>query len=336
MLFQLGQVRGGIGAEEEARVSGGRGLDQREAVALALGHRQAVVMRLDAADEDGIAVDDQVMGGDRSGDVAAAAADVFDPLLGGDMLHHHAQAGGSAADRVKHRVDKHCLAVEDIDVRARDLAMNAERQPDLGHFFQHAPHLVEIAHAGIRVGGRPGRVELDRAHQPGFGGGGHVVRVGGFGEIKRHQRGEIHALRQRRHDPGAIGGGAGAGDHRRHQVRHHDGTGEMACGFGQDGFEHRAIAQMQVPVVGAADCQGLGHGAGITQAPSWGQWDSGQIPCYDRPGTHLEGAELRRNLAMVPMIAPARLAGGPVRDLLASVAELESAPGAMQGETGCS
>jgi hypothetical protein len=49
-------MRGGIGAEEEAAIARGRSSPQRQAMALALGDRQAVVVRLDAADEDGVAL----------------------------------------------------------------------------------------------------------------------------------------------------------------------------------------------------------------------------------------------------------------------------------------
>jgi hypothetical protein len=34
----------------------------------------------------------------------------------------------------------------------------------------------------------------------------------------------------------------------------------MPGGFGQNGPQHRAVAQMQVPVIGAAEREGLGHG----------------------------------------------------------------------------
>ena len=54
-----------IGAEEEARVAGDGSGAQRQAMLLALGDRQAVIVRPDAADQDGIAVEDQVMGRDR-------------------------------------------------------------------------------------------------------------------------------------------------------------------------------------------------------------------------------------------------------------------------------
>ncbi len=70
---------------------------------------------------------------------------------------------------------------------------------------------------------------------------------------------KLRALGQGGQDAVAVGGGIVAGDDGRHQVGHDDRAGEMARGFGQDGAQHRAVAQMQVPVVGAADRQGLGH-----------------------------------------------------------------------------
>jgi hypothetical protein len=60
---------GAVGAQEEARIARGGGLQQRLPVGLALGDGQAVVMRPDAAGEDVVAVDDQVMRGDRRAQV---------------------------------------------------------------------------------------------------------------------------------------------------------------------------------------------------------------------------------------------------------------------------
>ena len=34
---------------------------------------------------------------------------------------------------------------------------------------------------------------------------------------------------------------------------------KWTCGFGQNGLQHGAIAQMQMPVVGAADGEGISH-----------------------------------------------------------------------------
>ena len=51
------------------RVARGRGLDQRQPMRLALGHRQAVVVGPDAPREDMVAVDHEVMRGDRRAEI---------------------------------------------------------------------------------------------------------------------------------------------------------------------------------------------------------------------------------------------------------------------------
>ena len=65
----LPRMRRAVGAEEELRVAGGGRLDQRLAVLLALEHRQAVVVRPDAAEEERVAVQEQVVRGDGGRDV---------------------------------------------------------------------------------------------------------------------------------------------------------------------------------------------------------------------------------------------------------------------------
>src|SRR6185437_12561240 len=64
---------------------------QREAVRLALGHRQAIHVRPEAAGEERIAVDHQMMRGDGGGQVAPGASDEIGGLPGGDVLEHDLQ-----------------------------------------------------------------------------------------------------------------------------------------------------------------------------------------------------------------------------------------------------
>ena len=183
-----------------------------------------------------------------------------------DMFHHHAQTWRGAPDRVEHPVDEGGFTVEDIDLGRGDLAMGAKRHADLGHLFQHRTHLVEIRHAGGGVRRRPRRVELDRARDAVAIGCGDVLGIGLFGEVEGHQRLERHAVGQGGEDAVAVGGGLGCGHDGGHEVRHDDRTREMTRGFGQDGGHHRAIAQMQVPVVGTAEGQAVAHVVAITQA----------------------------------------------------------------------
>ena len=71
----VGGVRRGVGAEEELRAARGRRLAQRQAVLLALGDRQAIEVRTDAALEDRIAVVAEVMRRDRAAQPAGIGLD---------------------------------------------------------------------------------------------------------------------------------------------------------------------------------------------------------------------------------------------------------------------
>ena len=116
------------------------------------------------------------------------AADVVDALGRGDMLQHDAQLGQPAAQRLEHAVDEHRLAVEDVDLRVRHLAVDAERQADLGHALQHGHDAIEVAHARARSWSWP---PPDRASPPGRARSRprpRRPRVGGFGQVERHQR----------------------------------------------------------------------------------------------------------------------------------------------------
>src|SRR5690606_23364730 len=67
VLLQVGRVRRAVGAEEETVAAAGGRRDQRAPVLLALEHRQAVVVRANAARENGVAVVEQVVRGDGGG-----------------------------------------------------------------------------------------------------------------------------------------------------------------------------------------------------------------------------------------------------------------------------
>ena len=83
------RVRRRIGAEEEFRAAGnGRG-DQRLAVRLALEDRQAVPVRTDAAQENGVAVVEQMMGGNGGCHGRRRIGDEFRRVPGRDVFHDH-------------------------------------------------------------------------------------------------------------------------------------------------------------------------------------------------------------------------------------------------------
>ena len=140
-------------------------------------------------------------------------------------------------------------------------------RPICGHVLEHAADACEVLHARMRVGGGPRGVELHRRDEPDLGRGAEVAGVGLLGEVERHQRAELRARRAAARMRSRYSA-ASARDHGRHEVRHDDGAGEVARGFGQDRLQHVAVAEVDVPVVGTADGEGVGHGLRISASPS--------------------------------------------------------------------
>ena len=151
-----------IGAEEEAAVAGGRGLHQRLPVLGALGDRQAIEMRLDATDKNRVAVDHQMMRRDGGGEAGVGGKHNVHRLFRCGVLQNDAQGREAGAQRNEHPLDEHRLAVEDIDRRIGDLAMDEQRHVGRLHRLQNAGHLGDIGDAAVGIGGGAGGIELDR------------------------------------------------------------------------------------------------------------------------------------------------------------------------------
>ena len=139
------------------------------------------------------------------------------------------------------------------------LAMHQERHVDLFHALQHAHDFFIVGDAGGRIGRGIGRIKFHAGEQAVAKATLDVVWIGVVGEIAGQERLELRPLRYRRHHPLAIGGAVGRGAHRWNQVRHQDGAAEMFCSVRQHRFEHLAVADVQVPVIGFADGDACCH-----------------------------------------------------------------------------
>ena len=91
------EMRRAVRPEEDPGIAGGRRFDERVPVGCALGNRQTVVMGADAACEDVVPVDDQVMHGDRRGEVLGLPY-VADPVRCGDMFERDAKLRQTRAE----------------------------------------------------------------------------------------------------------------------------------------------------------------------------------------------------------------------------------------------
>src|SRR4051812_14808255 len=94
---------------------------------LALGDRQAIEVRTDAALEDRVAIVAEMMRRDRTTHAAGVGFDEGHALFRGDVLQHDFQSWMALDQRREHLVEEHRLAVEDVDVGIRHLAMDEER-----------------------------------------------------------------------------------------------------------------------------------------------------------------------------------------------------------------
>jgi hypothetical protein len=194
-------VRRGVGAEEELGIARSRRAAQRQPVMLALGHGQAVGMRADAADEHGVAVDVQVLRGDRRRDIRAGGFDEGHRFLCRGVLEHDLEPLHLTQQRCEDALDEHRLAVEHVDRGVGHLAVDAEHHADVLHPLEHAADIGDVGHAAGRVGRRAGRIELGRGERAIGKAGGKIVRVGGVGQVAGHQRCEVRSFGQRREDP---------------------------------------------------------------------------------------------------------------------------------------
>ena len=215
-------------------------------------------MRAQAAGEQRVAVVEQVVRGDGGGRERAAPGHVVGRILRRDVLEHHFQFGEVAAQRLHHGIDEHRLAVEDVDLAVGHLAMHQQQQARALHRLERGGGLADVGDPGVAVRRGARWVELERDHARRLCAPDLVGRRV-VGEVQRHQRLEIRARavdRPRRQDAFAVSDGGGSGGHRRPQVGHHDGPAELARSERQHGTQRRAVAQVQVPVVGAGESEG--------------------------------------------------------------------------------
>ena len=253
---------GGVGAEEEPVRTRGRRPAQGEAVHFPLGHRQTVEMRADPALEHGVAVEVEVVRRDRRGDIRPGGLDEGHGIGGGDVLEHHLQGREIGDDPGQDAVDEHRLAVEDVDMGVRHLAMDQQRHADLLHDLENRIDPAEVGHAVAGVGRGIGRIEFAGGEDAGRKAAPDLVRVDVVGQVAGHQGGEDRSRLDRREDTRAIGLCGRHGGDGRCQVGHDDGAGKLAGRIVDDRAQHGPVAQVHMPVVGPADDQSGAVGGG--------------------------------------------------------------------------
>ena len=168
------------------------------------------------------------------------------------MFEHDFEHGKVSRQGCERPLDEYRFAIEHVDVGVGHLTMDEQRHPRALHRFEHGGQPRDVGHAVRGIGRRICRIELGSGEYT-LGVAAHdLVRIGVVGEVARHQRREVEAS----------GRGANAiaiGDRRRHaghgrrKIGHHDRARKLAGRVPHDRRKHCAVAQMDVPVVGAAN-----------------------------------------------------------------------------------
>ena len=261
-------MRGAVGTQKKPVATAGGGLHQCLAMHFAFEYWQTVVVGPNTAGENGVAVVEQMVGGDGRACEAVSLCNILRRFAGGDVLKHDLQLRKILAQRNQLGVDEHRLAVEQVNLRGGHLAVHQQGHAGALHSFERGVGLPYIGHPGVAVGGGSCRIEFERHHTDVFGSqnliGGQIV-----GEVKRHQRSKRHALWNRRKNTLAIGHRLHCSGHRRAQVGHDDGTGKLGRGVRDHRLQCITVTQVHMPVVGAGQGQRVSHEVNIPEI-QWG------------------------------------------------------------------
>ena len=156
----VGGVRCGIGAGKELGIARRGGLEECLAVRLAFEDGEAVEVRFDPADQQGVAVVQQMMARDGRTDVGGCRIDVVDSLLGGNVLHDNLEGGKIGHQGLHNLLDELPLPIKNVDRWTRHLGMDAQDHAHLGHGPQRGIRLFDVRHAKLRVGRGTGWIVL--------------------------------------------------------------------------------------------------------------------------------------------------------------------------------
>ena len=104
-------------------------------------------MGFDAASQNMIAVDHQMMRCDGCGKPRGARFHIVYALLRGDMFHNHLKIWILTSKRIQHAIYEHYFTIKNINSWICYLSVNAKRASDFSHFFQSGLNRFKISNA---------------------------------------------------------------------------------------------------------------------------------------------------------------------------------------------
>ena len=182
-------MRRAVSAEEEPRITRCSRRTQRQAVLFAFGHRQAIVVRFNAAHEDVVAVDDQVVRGDCCAQIGRMVLHIRNTVFGCDMLHNLRADPVSPCGLDQARLSMNTASRSNISTSLWVTSPCTQSgRPISAIFSSEARTFLKSGHAAGGVCGRAGRVEFDRFDQTGCMGRCNIFWIAVLGQVQRHQR----------------------------------------------------------------------------------------------------------------------------------------------------
>mmetsp|Transcript_3617 Transcript_3617/g.9701 ORF Transcript_3617/g.9701 Transcript_3617/m.9701 type:complete len:337 (+) Transcript_3617:246-1256(+) len=250
-LLGRGGVGGGIGPEEEFGRAGSDGRHEGLTVRFALEDGEAVVVRLDSSDEEGVPIVQQVMTRNGSPHVVRRLHDVIHRILRRYVLHDDLQIGKVAHQRSHDVVDEPPLSIENVNVRSGHLGVDQQQHPHLGHGPQGRIHPLGVGHPRVGIGRGSGGIILARLYHARGVRLAHFLRRGIVGQVQRHEGFHVRSVRHRREEPLAILQRHLRIDDGRHEVGHGDASPESFRGVTDDGRDPvGTVPEVMMKVVG--------------------------------------------------------------------------------------
>ena len=141
---------------------------------------------------------------DRRRDVRARGLDEGHRLGRGDMLEDDPELRKVAGEAAQNAVDIDGFAIEDVDLRVRDFAMDQQRHADPLHRLQRRRKRGDVGHAMRRIGRGIGGIEFAGGEHARFEPARDLAGIGMIDQIAGHQRLEGASCGQGGEDAPAI------------------------------------------------------------------------------------------------------------------------------------
>ncbi len=249
-----------VGAEKELRIAGCSRQEERLAIRFSFEYRETVVMRLDSAPEDRVAILEEVVCRDGRGDSGPSLFNESNCLFGRDMLEHDFELRIAIDDPEERFFEEALLAIENIDFPvcvSEELAVDREYETAFCHSFEDWTELLDICHAMRRIGRCVGWIEL--GGEDAFRGGCHSDRGwrGIVGQVDRHEWLESRALpgslAQCLKDAVSVVDGLLYRCDWMSQIRHNECSSEDVGGMREDEEHGVSITEVEMEVIGTSE-----------------------------------------------------------------------------------